>query len=814
MVRIEVIAPSEKVDKIIRDIGEVGIAHFIDINATKEYKYKELTEEVKSSDKEHHILQLLSRINNLMKKLGEIPYPSQPINVKEETSETLKQIEREIEELELENAKIENKIKEVTEEKSSLEHEIRQLDEGYEKAKSTLVNYGCDIATILTISKEALAPREKIKELYDKLTEIQRTLAFIDMARKMSAAELTISNEENELIKIEEDIEKIFTLQKSIKKWAPKALENTKIENIVNEVKNVVENKIEAIQKLKETKRNIPELLNKIKTLKENLNKETTVLLGGSFLKNLEETEQTFKMIDTLTLDSTEIEEVTKKIFTNAYEIRKSYEILQAADEFIELDAIKSLINKIHGGEPAEIKELLDKSQQLLASVSLNHLKTLKKALEIRYFEQRIKELADEPSKLSEARSEIARKSSSIHAYKETAEIELNIEDVKKKFRRTSRVNVFEIWVCKEDIEKAVKTIKGSCPNALTNVASEEKGDKPPTLMNNPQVAKCYEKLTAAYGLPNYHELDPTLISLLTFPVIFGLMFGDIGHGLIFLVGGLIIKPLFKKLKITEGMWTYLLQGRVLIVSCGITAIFFGFLYGEFFGPPTNPNNIFGQAWVALTGLDKPLWFNPLEVEFGGPLMLLKVALIVGMIQISFGIILDVINKFSNRQYRKALAPISWLWFYLSLCYILLTFLLTPLTLQQVILAPTTIILLVIPLIGMFVLHKLTHDFMEAFSETIVKAVESLSNTISYSRILALGIAHIIFSEIALLTGGFMFWPTFILVTLFMVLSLEGIITFAHTLRLHWVEWFSKFYGGDGVSFENFTIKRRFTTII
>ena len=71
--------------------------------------------------------------------------------------------------------------------------------------------------------------------------------------------------------------------------------------------------------------------------------------------------------------------------------------------------------------------------------------------------------------------------------------------------------------------------------------------------------------------------------------------------------------------------------------------------------------------------------------------------------------------------------------------------------------------------------------------------------------------AHAIFSDLALMGSGAMFWAVFIIITLFLVIALEGILTFAHTLRLHWVEWFSKFYSGDGIPFEGFRIERRFT---
>ena len=95
-----------------------------------------------------------------------------------------------------------------------------------------------------------------------------------------------------------------------------------------------------------------------------------------------------------------------------------------------------------------------------------------------------------------------------------------------------------------------------------------------------------------------------------------------------------------------------------------------------------------------------------------------------------------------------------------------------------------------------------------------MKGIESISNTISYGRIMALGIVHALFAQIAIMGwGSAAFIPIFVVVTLFMILALEGIITFAHTLRLHWVEWFSKFYKGDGIPFESFQIERKFTTV-
>jgi len=152
------------------------------------------------------------------------------------------------------------------------------------------------------------------------------------------------------------------------------------------------------------------------------------------------------------------------------------------------------------------------------------------------------------------------------------------------------------------------------------------------------------------------------------------------------------------------------------------------------------------------------------------------------------------------------------LWFYWGLCYLILTY---GLRIGNAIMDPMALLpFLLVPFAGMIGLHKLSGDFMTAFSETVTKAIESISNTASYGRILALGMAHALFSQIGLMGTGAMFWPVLAMVTLFMIIALEGILTFAHTLRLHWIEWFSKFYRGDGIPFEGFSIERRFTSTV
>ncbi len=146
--------------------------------------------------------------------------------------------------------------------------------------------------------------------------------------------------------------------------------------------------------------------------------------------------------------------------------------------------------------------------------------------------------------------------------------------------------------------------------------AQDEPKD-PPTKIHNHSFAKPFEIITSLYGIPHYDEVDPTPLMAITFPLLFGFMFGDAGHGLVLLSIGLTLGFLIKK---NQGIRSF---GWIL-AACGIGAIFAGILFGEFFG-----KNIF-----------PPLWFDPFEdvTDF------LLFSLFIGIIQIMSGFVIDFVN--------------------------------------------------------------------------------------------------------------------------------------------------------------------------
>jgi len=816
MTRVEVIAPSDEVDEILRSVGKLGVAHFINLPKVKAQKYGGVAEAFETSEREDNLAHLSNRINSTLKKLGRVPHP-RPLPLKGDSAAVLREVEEQLRGIELKVAEVENLMKEVTEKRASFERSLSQFNEDFQGAKNALSEYGLNLANLTSIDRRALSDREIIKDIHSKLLDLQKTLVYVDVAGKLTISHGELPLEEKRLREIYDEVSKAFLLTERTQKDLPEAREQVaKLESILRETKEAVEKKLEAIDKLASIRRMAEDLKVEMEGLKGRLSGEIVSTLGANFWASVTESIRILDAVKGLTLGSPGVEEAIRGVWKNTQEILKGFEVLLNIDKYLTLSQMDAIINAVRKEQPPEIESMLEQSRRLLATAPMKHLKTLERALEILDIERRIKVLSEEHPKLLKRLGEIAETAANLHAYGEAVDIELRIEDVKKGFMRTSKTAIFEVWLKKFDVQRATDVIRRASPSAVLNITGEEKGDKPPSVLRNPTLARAYERLVAAYGLPNYHELDPTIIMVLSFPIIFGMMFGDIGHGIIVTIGGFLIKPVFDKFKLQGEMLDPLYKGRILIISCGIMATFFGLLYGACFGPTFIENHALanGPYWYThLTGLTRPLWFGPAEVEFGGPIVLLKVAVIVGIIQITFGILLDLINKLRHKAYKHCLGPASWLWFYGSLSYLILSrgFGVGKMISEE----PVNFVLfLIVPFVGMIALHIFAEGPMEGFSEAIMKGIESISNTISYGRIMALGIVHALFSLIALMGwGSIMFIPIFLLVTILMIIALEGIITFAHTLRLHWVEWFSKFYKGDGIQFEGFQIERRFTTV-
>jgi len=185
-----------------------------------------------------------------------------------------------------------------------------------------------------------------------------------------------------------------------------------------------------------------------------------------------------------------------------------------------------------------------------------------------------------------------------------------------------------------------------------------------PTCLINPPIMEPAEEIVKAYGTPSRHDLDPTKILFFSFPLIFGLIFADVGQGFLILLIGLAAWRAKQKGAEWGDMLGYLQAGAPGLIMMGICSIFGGFLFGSFFGSHT----VIAPLW--------PIFAYALENGNSNPWRqahMLKLAIEVGVVQISLGIVLNLYNRLHHREFRRAIVPASFLWLYLGFVNLLLS---------------------------------------------------------------------------------------------------------------------------------------------
>jgi V/A-type H+/Na+-transporting ATPase subunit I len=397
---------------------------------------------------------------------------------------------------------------------------------------------------------------------------------------------------------------------------------------------------------------------------------------------------------------------------------------------------------------------------------------------------------------------------------KETSENILTLLQAERKILQEGHLATVRGFVPQKKFQELNEKVTGMLEGKVIVLKNDvPKSADPPTKVSHNKFVRPFEELTRLYGLPHYDEVDPTPIIAITFPIIFGLMFGDLGHGLVLLFGGLAVGLLIKGNRSIKNVC-------FIMAACGLGASIAGLVFGEAFGQPL--------PWG-------PLWINPTENPTVNVFTFIVFTLFVGVIQIISGIVLEMTNFALKRHYADALlTSIPKILFYVGGVYLIAAYQLNfGAWLSGPILWP--LLAFVILVVGKPLYlkaakpaaHGNEHSEADTLSGRLFEGgdlvTRLLSNTISYSRILALLMAHWALLLVTYTVAGLVGTGSILTLVLsgviivggnIFVLALEGLIVFIHTLRLHFYEWFSKFYAGTGSEFNPFKQKFNHTDLV
>ncbi|MBQ7133229.1 MAG: ATPase [Ruminococcus sp.] len=346
-----------------------------------------------------------------------------------------------------------------------------------------------------------------------------------------------------------------------------------------------------------------------------------------------------------------------------------------------------------------------------------------------------------------------------------------------------------------KDIKKALESIESI--EVSSSDAKDEIKHNPPVKYKNNFFAKPFEFYTEMYGTPNYGEIDPSSFLAFTYSVLFGIMFGDVGHGIVLLIAAIVMYKLM-----------HMELGRLLI-PCSISSTIFGFVFGSVFGF----EHILDPMYKKLFGFEE----KPIEVmESHWTMTIIYTAVGIGMVLLIIAMGLNIYSSFKRKDIGGALFGVNGvcgLVFYASLGIGLVCSMMLGIKLFT---APYIIFLIVIPLILIFFREPLSElirgekdwfpkkfgeFFVDNFFELFEVCLSYVTNTMSFLRVGAFVLVHAGMMQVVFVLAS-MFGSTGYVITVIVgnliVAALEALLVGIQVLRLEYYEMFSRFYMGDG----------------
>uniref|UniRef100_A0A7N8WVB9 V-type proton ATPase subunit a n=1 Tax=Mastacembelus armatus TaxID=205130 RepID=A0A7N8WVB9_9TELE len=254
-------------------------------------------------------------------------------------------------------------------------------------------------------------------------------------------------------------------------------------------------------------------------------------------------------------------------------------------------------------------------------------------------------------------------------------------------FDVTNKCLIAEVWCPVSDLanlrgalEEGSRKGDATVPSFVNRIPST---DTPPTLLRTNKFTSGFQSIVEAYGVGDYREVSPAPYTIITFPFLFAVMFGDLGHGMVmslFALWMVLTEKKQKKKRSNNEIWTTFFNGRYIILMMGLFSVYTGLIYNDCFSKSVN---IFGSAWSVKAMFTNQQWTNKtlrtnalltldpnISGVFSGPYPFgidpiwnmavnrlsflnsykMKMSVVVGVIHMSFGVVLSVFNHLHFRQ--------------------------------------------------------------------------------------------------------------------------------------------------------------------
>ncbi|MCL4341764.1 MAG: V-type ATP synthase subunit I [Candidatus Thermoplasmatota archaeon] len=417
----------------------------------------------------------------------------------------------------------------------------------------------------------------------------------------------------------------------------------------------------------------------------------------------------------------------------------------------------------------------------------------------------------------------------SVVQIREQLDIENRKLEVSERLASTQDTFVMEGWVPEKYFNAAVKLVEKAAEGRVI-VGQIETKDSPPTLLENPRKFRIFEFFVRFYSLPQEFEFDPTMIFGIIFPIFFGIMVGDWGYGLVILLlaiwmvrklqrpGSRTILPksLTRFAMTIFGRNPLLILGKTLIPA-SIMAIAVGLLFNNFFGFPILPITVF-QTSTGFSGAHIGGFPPTPIVIFSVSLMIPKLLLFsgyVGLAMVSFGLILGMVNEATLGHRRGVAGKVGWLMMAWGIAIFGLNLIHQHSGISLNIHTNPEGVLSIAAFVAGIIIVGVSEGTKGA-----VEIPSIISHILSYTRILGILLASVILAQVIdlIFMKGVMKSPLFaiigIIILVFGQLFNLVIAVFEPGIqgaRLLYVEFFSKFYYGNGRPFRPFKTDRKYT---